>query len=131
MKDIKLPNLMNLDIDKRPHKRGWNAGGYICKCSRCTKEYLGAKRSFHCADCAYNDELFGKPAGNCAEIKLEPVKPIDEHEWSDRTLSVETDGEYLEFKVGIVEGDAYATIDFDDVKAMAGYFDCKLTKIGG
>lgn len=40
--------------DKRPPKHGWESGGYTCKCRCCGKMYAGRKRSYHCADCAYN-----------------------------------------------------------------------------
>lgn len=41
-------------IDERPGKGGWAPGDYFGYCSSCKEEYLGAKRSFFCADCAYN-----------------------------------------------------------------------------
>ena len=44
--------------DTRPPKLGWATGWYCNNkgCSNCGKVYTGAKRSYHCADCAYNYE---------------------------------------------------------------------------
>jgi hypothetical protein len=40
--------------DPRPHRHGWAPGGYINKCGGgCGKYFIGAKRAYSCADCAY------------------------------------------------------------------------------
>lgn len=39
--------------DSRPHRGGWAPGSYICKCSDCCELFMGEKRSWQCADCAY------------------------------------------------------------------------------
>ena len=39
--------------DKREARGGWAPGEYLNKCSRCNDWYIGDKRSFICADCAY------------------------------------------------------------------------------
>lgn len=41
-------------IDDRPHKHGWWAGMYFCRCRNCSNTFTGAKCSWHCSDCAYN-----------------------------------------------------------------------------
>lgn len=40
--------------DNRPAKHGWCTGWYSNKCKCCGDLYVGAKRSYHCSDCAYN-----------------------------------------------------------------------------
>jgi hypothetical protein len=40
--------------DKRPQRHGWAPGGYWRKCRTCNDDYMGDKRSWICADCAYN-----------------------------------------------------------------------------
>lgn len=44
---------MNFKQDNREPRGGWAAGWYTCKCNKCGDSYMGAKRSWHCADCAY------------------------------------------------------------------------------
>ena len=40
-------------VDERPQKHGWYSGMYYCKCNCCGGEYIGAKGSYNCANCAY------------------------------------------------------------------------------
>jgi rubredoxin len=40
--------------DPRPPKGGWADGNYRCTCRRCKTSYDGDKRSWECADCAYD-----------------------------------------------------------------------------
>jgi len=117
--DTKSPNLMNLEIDKRPHNRGWSAGEYICKCSRCLKEYLGAKRSFHCADCAHNDELFGKPSGTCTEMK-----------WSDGDI-VNVAHYESGFEIELFGGTSYTAINDEDLAVLVNARGFDLVKREG
>ena len=46
------------DRDERPYKEGtgWGPGWYSCECMTCGKSYIGEKRSYQCAPCAYGDE---------------------------------------------------------------------------
>lgn len=44
-----------MDIDPRPMLKGWGPGDYFCTCSICNRRYIGAKRSWMCAHCAYAD----------------------------------------------------------------------------
>ncbi len=39
--------------DIRPAKSGWAPGGYVRPCLSCGKEFIGEKRSYQCAQCAY------------------------------------------------------------------------------
>ena len=39
--------------DTRPRKGGWCSGEYLCTCRKCGCKYQGDKRSWNCADCAY------------------------------------------------------------------------------
>jgi len=43
--------------DDRPRKDGWCPGEYIVKCRTCKSFFVGDKRSWECADCAYNKPL--------------------------------------------------------------------------
>jgi len=49
-------NFDNLKLDTRPALRGWAPGAYCCRCRVCEQEYMGDKRSYECADCAYKAE---------------------------------------------------------------------------
>ena len=40
--------------DERPGLLGWLPGWYSCQCSNCKESFTGAKRSYHCSDCAYD-----------------------------------------------------------------------------
>tara|TARA_R110000772_G_scaffold259964_1_gene377753 strand:- start:28 stop:267 length:240 start_codon:yes stop_codon:yes gene_type:complete len=40
--------------DQRPNKHGWCKGGYFSKCKCCGGEFMGAKGSYNCANCAYD-----------------------------------------------------------------------------
>ena len=40
-----------------PPKDGWANGGYTCTCNTCNDNYMGAKCSYMCADCAYSPKL--------------------------------------------------------------------------
>lgn len=39
--------------DKRPQRGGWAPGSYINRCQKCGEEFIGDKRAWTCADCAY------------------------------------------------------------------------------
>lgn len=41
--------------DKRPKLDGWAPGNYTNTCQMCNKEFIGDKRAFFCAPCAYGD----------------------------------------------------------------------------
>ncbi len=45
--------------DKRDSLHGWAKGGYTAHCRCCGCDFVGAKGSYNCADCAYtfNDQL--------------------------------------------------------------------------
>lgn len=45
-----------LDNDSRAPFRGWAPGGYMCKCSVCKEQFIGDKRAYHCAHCAYGQQ---------------------------------------------------------------------------
>jgi hypothetical protein len=44
-----------MKLDKRPHRKGWGPGDYFCTCTTCNKDFIGDKRAWSCADCAYAD----------------------------------------------------------------------------
>jgi hypothetical protein len=48
-----LKNIMDLVADNRPARGAWAPGHYVCKCSYCSKHFIGDKRAVTCADCAY------------------------------------------------------------------------------
>lgn len=39
--------------DERPQRFGWAPGGYIRKCPLCDTQFVGDKRAYMCAPCAY------------------------------------------------------------------------------
>jgi len=41
--------------DKRPAQKGWASGSYICHCICCKCRFMGNKKAFVCADCAYKE----------------------------------------------------------------------------
>jgi len=41
--------------DKRPMNKTWAPGGYTAKCRECGVSFIGDKRAFMCAPCAYGD----------------------------------------------------------------------------
>lgn len=47
-----IPDFLN--IDTRPPKNGWCTGGYIARCRNCSENFIGAKGSWCCSDCAYD-----------------------------------------------------------------------------
>ena len=47
-------NLLFQDIDQRPAKHGWLKGDYFSTCRNCNNDFIGAKGSYNCADCAYD-----------------------------------------------------------------------------
>ena len=51
-----------LDTDPRPALGGWAPGDYLCYCGtkECGKQFIGAKRCYRCADCAYAEAEFRK-----------------------------------------------------------------------
>lgn len=46
-------DIQNAKLDQREPRGGWAAGGYSCTCIQCKCSYYGDKRSWECADCAY------------------------------------------------------------------------------
>ncbi len=46
---------MNLptNADNRPPNGGWAPGEYFAQCFRCKTIFVGDKRAYECADCAY------------------------------------------------------------------------------
>ena len=37
-------------------EKGWAPGEYMCNCTKCKRPFIGDKRAWKCAPCAYNDE---------------------------------------------------------------------------
>lgn len=70
MRDHK--NIMNPKSDKRPPINGWCDGEYSVICSKCKDHYIGDKRSWHCADCAYNlaEDYESKPKLDVWKISI-------------------------------------------------------------
>lgn len=52
-----LRRMAGMKVDDRAPKGGWAIGAYIQTCLRCGDDFLGDKRAFHCADCAYEPEV--------------------------------------------------------------------------
>jgi len=42
--------------DERPQKGAWAPGNYLNECDQCGFTFVGDKRSYTCADCAYKSE---------------------------------------------------------------------------
>lgn len=42
-------------LDGRPRRHGWAPGEYFTKCSQCNCQFIGDKRAWNCADCAYKN----------------------------------------------------------------------------
>jgi hypothetical protein len=49
-----MSDRLGFDMDSRPQERGWYPGGYMSTCDHCDKFFIGGKRAFHCAPCAYS-----------------------------------------------------------------------------
>lgn len=49
-------DMTNAQVDERPELHGWAPGDYLCRCRDCGQEYIGDKRSYSCANCAYGFE---------------------------------------------------------------------------
>jgi len=41
--------------DTRPSRGAWSPGAYLNRCSQCGDMFIGNKRAFSCAPCAYQD----------------------------------------------------------------------------
>lgn len=41
--------------DQRAARKGWAPGDYTGSCCDCTERFIGAKRAYQCAECAYED----------------------------------------------------------------------------
>lgn len=48
-----LRRMTGMKVDDRPPKGGWATGPYLNTCRRCGGDFLGDKRAWICADCAY------------------------------------------------------------------------------
>ena len=63
--------------DPRPARGGWSPGeSYTCKCKTCGCWFIGAKRSFQCADCAYAGEFEAaapKPTTTATQARIEEL----------------------------------------------------------
>lgn len=53
------------DCDSRPAVGGWAPGEYFCRCQYCKLSYAGDKRSWQCADCAYEIHEATHHCGGC------------------------------------------------------------------
>lgn len=60
--------------DSRPRRKGWAPGDYFAICKECKCHFIGDKRAYHCADCAYADATEAKATPG---IEVE-VTAIDE-----------------------------------------------------
>lgn len=65
--------------DFRDKRHGWAMGGYTCVCEECGCSYVGDKRSWMCADCAYDlpDEPEPKSCCDKYDDYLEYTKADD------------------------------------------------------
>ena len=71
-----------LKPDHRPKRLGWAPGDYFCMCAQCGAHYLGDKRSWTCAPCAYAE---AETAADASEGDL------TRDGWSEE-LTIQTDG---------------------------------------
>lgn len=53
--NAELKEFMQTKKDERPKLDGWAPGNYTNTCQMCHKEFVGDKRAFFCAQCAYGD----------------------------------------------------------------------------
>ena len=44
------------DRNKREPRNGWAPGDYVRSCISCEEYFIGDKRAFRCASCAYKKE---------------------------------------------------------------------------
>jgi len=51
-----LRRMTGMKVDDRAPKGGWAIGPYLNTCRQCGSDFLGDKRAWHCADCAYEPE---------------------------------------------------------------------------
>ena len=51
-----LGRMVRMKVDARAPKGGWAPGAYLNICRQCGSDFLGDKRAWHCADCAYEPE---------------------------------------------------------------------------
>lgn len=49
-------NLSEYKKDNRPMRLGWAPGDYTNRCHTCSSGFIGDKRAWTCADCAYEDK---------------------------------------------------------------------------
>lgn len=69
---------------QRDQMGGWAKGDYMCKCLDCEKEYLGDKRSWQCAKCAWQI-LDDDQCAACERHsdKLYPDESVPPSGWGD------------------------------------------------
>jgi len=48
-------DFIDYKVDLRPARRSWAPGQYSGKCIDCRQGYMGDKRAYMCADCAYRN----------------------------------------------------------------------------
>lgn len=54
--NVFVQGLNEFTSDQREMRGGWGKGFYTCSCSNCGKGFMGGKRAWCCAPCAYGDE---------------------------------------------------------------------------
>lgn len=63
------------EADPRPPKHGWAPGEYVARCNQCHQHFIGDKRAYQCADCAYSQDskFCDNPHCKCKDhIKIDP-----------------------------------------------------------
>lgn len=53
-------NVFDFIADQRPPRAGWATGPYTCQCCDCKEFFLGDKRAWMCANCAWNGVVLKK-----------------------------------------------------------------------
>jgi hypothetical protein len=54
---MNIPFYDTFNCDKRPPRAGWAGGNYSNVCHICKQIFLGDKRAFTCAPCAYKEPI--------------------------------------------------------------------------
>lgn len=101
--------MINYKEDKRKQKRGYAPGNYINICPTCKEKFLGDKRAFSCADCAYDDSKWmekSKIKQYMSGVKNEFVDNITGE--LNYTLLAEDTADHF----NLYESDGYTILDY-------------------
>ena len=65
-------------VSNKPAKGGWCPGWYSCRCCHCDTTFVGAKRSYECSVCAYDETIQRRSLLDLSKKEIEDInKEID------------------------------------------------------